>query len=90
VGDYSRLWQTIADYSRLQQTTADYSRLWKATGDCSRLQTNSIALLQYYAEGKVTIGTMGTMDHYGVYVVLLQGAADGPGFADVGLDVPMG
>lgn len=29
------------------------------------------------------MGTMDTMDHYGVYVVLLQGAADGPGFADV-------
>ena len=28
------------------------------------------------------MGTMGTMDHYGVYVVLLQAVADGPGIAD--------
>ena len=28
------------------------------------------------------MGTMGTMDHYGVHVVLLQAVADGPGIAD--------
>jgi hypothetical protein len=68
---------TVMGCTRLLET----SRLLQMP-DYGRLQTNSIALLQYYAEGKVAIGTMGTMDHYGVCIVLLQAAADGPGFAD--------